>query len=109
MTGEEARLKCGNWSQNSVVIFDDGPDGTSFIWGTYGTEKSPSLGRRWNRSNGVYELGFPHTGPNPSWIVIPDVLTRPSLVALLAHTAFMSAEDRDRWEPRIREALVEST
>ena len=109
MTGEEARQKTKKWSPDSEVIFDEGKDGTSFIWGKYGNQSSPSLGMRWNLSEGIHELGFPHSYSKPAWIVIPDVITREALVALLAHVCNMSRKDeRSKWEPRIRKAIVEN-
>ena len=109
MTGEEARQKTKKWSPDSEVIFDEGKDCTSFIWGKYGNQSSPSLGMRWNLSEGIHELGFPHSYSKPAWIVIPDVITREALVALLAHVCNMSRKDeRSKWEPRIRKAIVEN-
>ena len=108
MTGEEARKKSSKWSQDSEVIYDEGIDGTSFIWGTYGNQKAPSLGMRWNLSEGVHELGFPHSYSKPAWIVIPDVVTNETLLALLKHVCGLGENERRKWESRIRKAIVES-
>ena len=108
MTGEEARQKSGKWSHDSEVIFDEGEAGASFIWGTYGSQKSPSLGMRWNLSEGVHVLGFPHLYSRPAWIVIPDVIVNETLLALLKHVYSLKVDERNRWEPRIRNAISES-
>ncbi len=108
MTGEEARQKSSKWSRDSEVIYDEGIDGTSFIWGTYGNQKTPSLGMRWNLSEGVHELGFPHSYSKPAWLVVPDIITREVLLALLSHVGVMDEQERGKWEPRIRKAIVES-
>ncbi len=108
MTGEEARQKSGKWSRDSEVIYDEGPDGTSFIWGTYGNQKTPSLGVRWNVSEGVHTLGFPHSYSKPSWLVVPDVIANTSLFALLSHVCSLDVSERNKWESRIRKAIVES-
>ena len=108
MTGEEARQKTSKWSHDSEVIYDEGIDGTSFIWGRYGYQNTSSLGMRWNLSEGVYELGFPHTRSKPACIVIPDVVSNEILLALLKHVCALDKNEREKWESRIRKAIGES-
>ena len=108
MTGEEARQKSSKWSHDSEVIYDEGMDGTAFIWGKYGNQETPSLGIRWNLSEGVHELGFPHSYSKPAWLVVPDIITREALLALLVYVCTLCDPERGKWEPRIRKAIVES-
>ena len=104
MTGEEAKERDHTWS-DGIIVYDEGNDGTSFIWGRYRDNPNCTLGIRWNISEGQYVLGFPHAGPNPCWLVMPDVIVRSSLLELLARTARMDITDRQIYQPRIVAAI----
>ena len=108
MTGEDARTKDNKWSDDSVVIYDDGD--VSFIWGKYEDSLRSTLGMRWNLSEGRYEPGYPHNGPHPRWLVLPDVIVWSSFLGLLTQVKQgipkgQDIEKSEVWQKRILLAM----
>ena len=108
MTGEDARVKDNKWSDDSVVIYDDGD--VSFIWGRYEDSTHRTLGMRWNLSEGRYEPGYPHNRSHPRWLVLPDVIVWSSFLGLLTRikqviTDRPDVEKCEIWQQRILLAM----
>lgn len=68
------------WS-DLTVLFDNGTH--SVASGRY--EGDPAIGIRWNGAQDPEnDPGFPNQGGNPTWHVVPDILEKPILKALLS-------------------------
>lgn len=108
MTGEDAKQRDTKWSDDSIVIYDDGE--VSFIYGKY--EGCPrTLGMRWNISEGQFNLGYPNYNRlQPRWLVVPEIIRWSSLLGLLTLvkqriSAGTDVPDNEKWKKRILAAM----